>query len=113
MPSFKSRILFVLALLVVIFDVGFFAFSIKIFAEKIENSVDAFVGVVLPTTLELLGVFAEDTLEHVRSDHTRIHIPHFIHCFRISQNKTAISAQSVFLYLFTYKFEVSVEEEFG
>ena len=108
MPSFKSRFLFVLALLVVIFDVWFFAFSIKIFAEKIENGVDAFVGVVLPTTLELLGVFAEDTLEHVRSDHTRIHIPHFIHCFRISQNKTAVSAQSVFLFFFYYKFEVFV-----
>ena len=108
MPSFKSRFLFVLALLVVIFDVWFFAFSIKIFAEKIENGVDAFVRVVLPTTLELLGIFAEDALEHVRSDHTRIHIPHFIHCFRISQNKTAVSAQSVFLFLFYDKFEVFV-----
>ena len=108
MPSFKSRFLFVLALLVVIFDVWFFAFSIKIFAKKIENGVDAFVGVVLPTTLELLGIFTENALEHVRSDHTRIHIPHFIHCFRISQNKTAVSAQSVFLFLFYYKFEVFV-----
>ena len=82
-PSFQSRLLFVLTLLIIVFDVWLLAFSVKILSEKIQNCVNAFVGVMLSATLELLGVFAEDTLEHVRSNHTRFHIPHFVHRFSI------------------------------
>jgi|PersoiStandDraft_1058852.scaffolds.fasta_scaffold245998_1 hypothetical membrane protein len=91
-PSFQSCLLFVLTLLVIIFDVWLFAFSVKIFAEKIQNGVDAFVGVMLSATLELLGVFAEDTLKHVGSYNTRVHIPHFVYRFSIGQNKTTLGA---------------------
>ncbi len=107
-PSFQSCLLFVLALLVIIFDVWLFALSVKIFAEKIQNGVDAFVGVMLSATLELLGVFAEDTLKHVGSHHTRVHIPHFVYCFSIGQNKTTLGAQGVYHFFFAHKFEVSI-----
>jgi len=113
MPSFQSRFLFVLALFVVIFDVWFFALSIKVLAEKIKYGVDTFVGVMLPTTLKLLCVFAEYAFEHIRSDDSRAHVPHFVDCFCIGQNKTTISAQGVSFLFFAYKSEVAVEEELG
>jgi len=111
MPGFQSRFLFVLAFFVVIFDVWFFALSIKVLAEKIKYGIDAFVGVMLSTTLKLLCVFAENTLEHIRSDDSRTHVPHFVYCFCIGQNKTTLSAQGVSFLFFAYKSEVAVEEE--
>ena len=42
-PGFQCSFLFILNFLVVIFNIGLFALSVKILAKKVENGVDALV----------------------------------------------------------------------
>ena len=50
--------------------------SVEVFAEQVEDRVDAFVGVLLAGAGELLCLLAEDFSEHVWLDDVGVLVPH-------------------------------------
>lgn len=69
--------------------------------------------VMLAKALKLLSVFAQNALEHVRSDDARVHVPHFIQSFGVSHDQASLRAERVLDLVVIDEFKAFLHEELG
>lgn len=80
-PGVVSRVLYGPAFIDLHVYIRLLAMPVKILSEKVKYGVNALVRIVLTISLELWGILAEDTFEHVWGHAEAIHIPHLIQKF--------------------------------
>lgn len=112
-PGFQRSLFFVLDFFFVVFNIRFFAFPVEVLTKQVKNGVDALVRVVLRVTLELLGILAKDSFEHIWTDTAIRHVPHFVQCFCICHHKTTLSTKRIFYFQVCHEFVLTFKEKPG
>ena len=111
-PRIESRFLLCQTLLLVHVDVGLLPFSVQVFAQQIQNCVDALVWVMLLVVIELWSILSQDPFEKVWSHNWTVHVPHLVQRFRVCLHQATLGAKWVFDFKIVDKFEFLVEEVF-
>jgi hypothetical protein len=77
-PCFSASHIIGLIICICNFNIGFLALAIEVFAQKVKNSVDTFLRVMLPISFKLLSVVSKYLLKHGWSNNRLITVPHLI-----------------------------------